>query len=603
MFWRMRVLPFAAVLATALMSTACTPSASSTGAHGTPVEGGTATFAEAAGAKPDYILPMMTPVHQSIANIEQFGRLSYRSLYWIGKNGSPAIDPAMSLAGDPVYSNGNKTVTVTLKDYKWSDGTPVTARDVEFWISLYRANKDRVAGYIPGEFPDNITSVTATNDTTFVLQLSEAYNPQWFTYNELSQLTPIPQHTWDKTSPSGTVGDFDRTPATARQVWTMLDAAAQDTSSYGANPLWKVVDGPWILSEYRSDGYAAFTPNKQYSGSNKPHLDKFVEQPFTSEATELNVLRSGHTIDYGYLPIPEMAQAGSLKSLGYTTQPWQQWGTNFIELNHANPQTAKFIKQTYIRQAMQLLVNQPSYIKGPLRGTGSEAYGPIELNPPNSFLTKYDPSKALPYDPSKAKNLLTSHGWTVTPNGASTCGNPGTGDNQCGAGIAAGDKLEFNLEYVSGIVSVDQEMQALKSDFSTAGIQINLSQSPGNTVLADVAPCKPGAPCKWQILNWGGPWIYGINPFPSDDQMFQTAAGSNYGQYSDPKADQLIQATVHNDDPQALPALANYLANSVPVLWMPEELYRVSAISAKLSGVGAQSPILSLTPEDWQLTK
>jgi hypothetical protein len=36
---------------------------------------------------------------------------------------------------------------------------------------------------------------------------------------------------------------------------------------------------------------------------------------------------------------------------------------------------------------------------------------------------------------------------------------------------------------------------------------------------------------------------------------------------------------------------------------MPEELYRVSAISTKLSGVGAQSPILSLTPEDWQRTK
>jgi peptide/nickel transport system substrate-binding protein len=547
---------------------------------------------------------MMTPAHQSIANIEQFGRLSYRSLYWIGKNGQPTIDPAMSLAATPVYSNNNRTVTVSLADYNWSDGKPVTSRDVEFWINLFRANKTSVAGYIPGEFPDNIASFTATNDKTFVLQLTEAYNPQWFTYNELSQLTPIPQHVWDRTSSSGTVGDLDRTPATAQQVYKFLEGQSSDTSTYGTNPLWKTVNGPWILSQYRSDGYAEFVPNSSYSGPNKPHLAKFVEQPFTSEATELNVLRSGTSIDYGYLPVQEITQAGSLKAQGYRTDPWRQWGTNFIELNFNHPTAGKLIKQTYIRQAMQSLINQPSYIKGPLRGTGSVNSGPIQVDPPNSFMTKYDPASALPYDPEKAKSLLTSHGWTVVPNGASTCASPGTGPTQCGAGIAAGEKLSLNLEYSSGIVTVDQEMQALKSDFSAAGIEINLNQAPFNTVLADVAPCKPGAStCKWQIINWGGGWIYGINPYPSDDQLFQTGAGSNYGGYSDPKTDALIAAAVHKDDPQGVVALANQLANQVPVLWMPTELYRISAISSRLTGTGTQSPILSLTPEDWQLTK
>jgi hypothetical protein len=50
--------------------------------------------------------------------------------------------------------------------------------------------------------------------------------------------------------------------------------------------------------------------------------------------------------------------------------------------------------------------------------------------------------------------------------------------------------------------------------------------------------------------------------------------------------------------------VANDLANQVPVLWMPTELYRISVISNRLFGVNMkQSPILSLTPEDWQLTK
>jgi len=605
---RLRALPLAAVAIMLTATAACSAHSSTPGTHGKPIVGGTATFAESAGGKPDYIFPMMTPVHQSIANIEQFGRLSYRSLYWIGKDGQPTIDPAMSLAQAPVYSNDDKTVTVTLNDYTWSDGKPVTTRDVEFWINLFRANKTTVAGYIPGEFPDNIASFTAKDDKTFVLQLKEAYNPQWFTYNELSQLTPIPQHVWDKTSADGTVGDLDRTPSSAVQVFKYLDGQSTNTSNYGTDPLWKVVDGPWILDQYRTDGYAAFIPNKNYSGPTKPKIAKFVEQPFTSEATELNVLRSGKTIDYGYLPVQEIAQSGSLKSQGYQIDNWAEWGTNFIALNFNQPVAGPLLKQLYIRQAMQSLVNQESYIKGPLRGTGSVNYGPIMVKPANTFLSGYDSASALPYDVNKAKTLLSSHGWTVTPNGASTCASPGTGANQCGAGIAAGTKLQLNLEYSSGVVTVDQEMQAMKSDMSAAGIQLNLSQAPFNTVLADAAPCKPGASagtCKWQIINWGGGWIYGINPFPSDDQLFQTGAGSNYGGYSNAQTDQLISAAVHQNDPQGLSKLANQLANQVPVLWMPTELYRISVISNNLTGtgLGKQSPILSLTPENWQLTK
>jgi len=600
---RFRTLPLAVVAVTLVVATACSANpVKSSGPTGTPLDGGTATFAESAGGKPDYIFPMMTPIHQSIANIEQFNRLSYRSLYWIGKDDQPVIDPTLSVAKDPVYSDGNTSVSVTLNDYKWSDGQPVTTRDVEFWINLFRANKEIAAGYIPGSFPDNITKFTAVNDKTFTLKLNKAYNTQWFNYNVLSQITPIPQHVWDKTSASGSVGDLDRAPATAKQVYAFLDKQSSDVSTYGKNPLWQTVNGPWVLSNYRTDGYAEFTPNKNYSGPNKPHLDKFVEQPFTAEATELNVLRSGKTIDYGYLPVQEIAQENTLKASGYSIAPWQSWGTNFIVMNFNQPQAGPLIKQLYIRQAMQSLVNQAAYIKGPLRGTGSVSLGPIQIS---NFMKSYDTSKTLPYNPDKAKTLLTSHGWTVTPNGASTCTTPGTGATQCGAGIAAGTKLQFNLEYSSGVVIVDQEMQAMKSDFSAAGISLNLSQAPFNTVLGDVAPCKPGdSKCKWQIVNWGGGWIYGINPYPSGDQLFASGAGSNYGGYANKNSDALISAAVHQDNPQGLVAVANDLANQVPVLWMPTELYRLSAISNRLSGVNLkQSPILSLTPEDWQITK
>ena len=66
----------------------------------------------------------------------------------------------MSIANPPVYSNGNKTVTITMKsNYKWSNGQPITANDLLFNIDLIKAaikaSPANWAGYVPGQFPDN----------------------------------------------------------------------------------------------------------------------------------------------------------------------------------------------------------------------------------------------------------------------------------------------------------------------------------------------------------------------------------------------------------------------------------------------------------------
>jgi peptide/nickel transport system substrate-binding protein len=48
--------------------------------------------------------------------------------------------PSMSIANTPTYSNGDKTVTISLKSsYKWSNGQPITANDLLFYIDLIKA--------------------------------------------------------------------------------------------------------------------------------------------------------------------------------------------------------------------------------------------------------------------------------------------------------------------------------------------------------------------------------------------------------------------------------------------------------------------------------
>jgi peptide/nickel transport system substrate-binding protein len=590
-----------AVAAAALAASACTSSGNSGG--GTPTSGGTATFALQPGTTPNYIFPMLTAAYYSVANIEQFQRLSFRSLYWIGNaQGQPVVDPAMSLAAQPTYSDHDSVVTIHLANYKWSDGQPVTTRDVAFWINLLKANKANFAAYIPGEFPDNLKSYKVVNAKTIELTLTGSFNPTWFTYDQLSQITPLPTQVMDKTSATGKAGNYDQTTAGAKQVFNFLTAQSKDTSTYGTNPLWKTVDGPWKLVSYQSTGYAKFQANPAYAGPTKPKLKYFVEQPYTTDSAELNVLRSGNTINYGYLPEQEAAQSGELSSQGYTTTPWTGWGTTFFLMNWQNPTTGPLVKQAYIRQAMQSLIDESSYVKGPLKGYGHVNYGPVPSQPQNPYVDSYEAKGPWPFSPKTAKSLLSSHGWAVKPNGVDTCTSPGSGASHCGPGIKAGTQLSFTLKYGSGIVWVSQTMQALKSQFSQAGIQINLASAPFDSIISLLTPCKASqASCSWQMLNYGGGWTYGVDPYPTGDQLFATGSGSNSSNYSDPKADQLISSTVHST--ASLTQYENYLAQQVPVLWMPQPDYQISEISNKLHGTSPQSPIESLTPENWYFTK
>src|ERR1035441_5080046 len=66
--------------------------------------------------------------------------------------------------------------------------------------------------------------------------------------------------------------------------------------------LWKVVDGPFLLTQYdASDGGATVVPNPDYSGPVKSSLKALVLAPFTTDASEFAQLQSGTAIDIGYV--------------------------------------------------------------------------------------------------------------------------------------------------------------------------------------------------------------------------------------------------------------------------------------------------------------
>ena len=597
--------------AAALLLASCGSSSSTsvnTAKGHTRVTGGTAYFAEAAGASPNYIFPLTPGADFSVANA-QFDYLMYRPLYFFGVGNKAELNSSLSLANPPVYSNNDKTVTITLKKYKWSDGESVTSRDVIFWMNLLKANKTDWAAYVPGDFPDNVVSYTAPNSSTVVFKLNKSYSPTWFTYNELSQITPLPL-AWDKTSmsapaPSATSTTApDLTTSGAQAVYKFLNSQASDLSTYATSPIWSVVDGPWKLSSFTTAGEAAFVPNSDYSGPVKPSLSRFVMLPFTSSSSEFNVLRAGNNaITYGYLPVTDLSQKSYVESIGYKVEPWIDFGFDYWVENYNNPTYGPLFQQLYFRQALQHLVDQPQWISSFLKGYAEPSYSPVPLAPANSFADSNSKSNPYPYSVSAAKDLLTSHGWKMV-NGVMTCESPGNSATECGQGVSRGLALNLNLQYASGITSVTQEMDAYQSAAKQVGININLSSAPYNSVTGNAQPCTSHqAACKWEMANWATGWDYSPDFYPTGGEIFGAGGGSNNGSYNSSQANALIAAThTSSDTTQVLDAYQNYMVKQLPVVYQPLPAYEIALVSSKLGGV-TQNPYLNLTPENWYFTK
>jgi peptide/nickel transport system substrate-binding protein len=593
-------------------STSTTPA--STATAGAKVKGGTAVWALPPSSAPNYIFPFESSAFLSTYNSLSFAQLMYRPLYWFGAGAQPLVNPSLSLANPPTWS-GN-TATITLKHYMWSNGSPVTTADVMFWINMLKDPKVGPVDYgAYNGFPDAfVSSIRAVSPTELQMTTKRAYSHTWFLYNNLSQITPMPA-AWDRTASGPSACATKITDCTA--VYTYLDAQSRQLATYASAPIWSIVDGPWKLSAFNADGHATFVPNARYSGPVKPTLSKFEEVPFNSEATEYKALRSppagGQKIDVGYLPLadaPAKPAGSSLMSPGanplpgYTLRPLYIWGINYFVMNfQSSTGNGPLVRQLYFRQALAHLLNQEAVIKGPLHGYGAPTVGPVGNTPVTQFLSPLLKSgNPFPFDPAKARSLLTSHGWKAVPKGVvTTCAAPA----RCGPGISSGHRLVFNLNYVAGTSWIAQEMTQLQSSALLAGIKINLQpESFAQIAALAVSNCKVAKlPCNWDMANWGSGWLFGPDFAPTGETLFKCGAIANSGGYCAPLNDALINKTLTSDNLSFMYQWQNFLARQLPVMFQPNGVYQLTEIASNLKGVTPQSPTLSINPENWSFVK
>jgi peptide/nickel transport system substrate-binding protein len=588
-----------------LLAAGCGGASSSGNSSGSVVNNATVTVAEQPGANPNYIFPVTPAADCTVANYMDLFYLMYRPVYWWGSGSQAGVNYNLSLATAPDYSNGGKTVTLHLKPYKWSDGMPVTASDIVFWMNLVKANKSDFCNYIPGELPDNVSSYEAVNPSTFQITFTKVYSQQWMLGNELSLLIPLPKQVWDRTSAAGPIGNFDATTSGAKKVFSFLNDQAEQMGTFASNPLWRVVDGPFKLQAFTTTGQATFVPNPSYSGPRTGHIGKLVELPFTSEAAEYNALRAGD-VDYGYLPFTDAAQSATLKGFGYAVDPWYTWAISYEWFNFSNPTAGPIFDQLYVRQAFQEMINEPQLIKDVFYGYATPTNGPVPTTPLTSLASPLERSTYYPYDPAKARDLLTSHGWSKNAQGTLQCASPGTGQGQCGAGISRGAQMNFTLLTSSGVQELTSEAEVLKSVAGGVGVTITIQQQPANTVFSLAVPCNhsTGAGCKWDIINAGTPTLFFIPPtYPTGDFDFHSGAPLNAGAYTNATNDADILSTDLESGTGPMYTWEDFLVQQLPVIWLPNNAYQISLIKNTVHGAGAQSAYAAITPEDWYVTK
>ena len=449
----------------------------------------------------------------------------------------------------PTQANGGissdgLTITWKLKpNLKWSDGQPITSKDVVFtWKSQINPTNSVVStsGF------DVISSIDTPDDQTAVVHYSSPY-PGW-------QLTFA-------VGGQGISGGLLPEHLLANVTTDLAKEAEIHQPTAAA--------GPFMIKEWVSGDHMTLVQNPNWSGD-KPKLDqiniKFVPDPETA----LAALKTG---DVDMNPDFAESDVDTIKALEpavhVSVSPAPSYEHLFFNLGITNS-TVKDAKgqvignsdkpgfcpfqDVNVRKAFMLATDRDSINKNLLSGYATVPATLFPNNPPwtNESLKPY------PYDPDQANQLLDAAGY---PKGA----------DGIRAGTCNGKPVKFSLgiETTTKQVRVDT-MNALNDMYSKIGVELKPNPIPAGTYFGSY---DAGADLKTGKFDLA---IYttGIYPDPDPGQIWTCAGvpskghpgGNNDWHLCDPKMDELVKATQvfdQNQRVQAFYALQQYMYDQV----------------------------------------
>jgi peptide/nickel transport system substrate-binding protein len=510
----------------------------------------------------------ITPV--SFNSTSNFGTdYMYQGLLWV--NSHDVINFKRSIAESITVSNDDQTYTVKMNPkWHWSDGHPVTAADAVYAWELAHWSSLKGAPWIDSNVGshsfDEIQSATVLGPYEFSVNMVKPVSPLYAELSSLGYFSPVPKFAVDKYS-------------NPNQELSWLVKVGVNPN----NPLFKIVDGPYDVSKVIKNDYFVMTANPNYDG-HKPTIKTVIFQGEQTSAGEFAGLKTGL---FAQALIPNSYYTAGKGLTGYVEKPVPyNFGFSMIQPNYSSqaPAIGGLFNKLYIRQAMQMGIDQPGIISALYHGDGVPEWAPVPRLPSSPF---YDTAtKGYAYDPAKGLALMESHGWKLNSNHVLT---------------RNGVTMAFTMLTSSGQTTLDEEAQLEKADWAKEGFDVTLELIPFDTLITDVTtPTDAG---KWTLADWGG-WSTGIG-FPPLS-LYETGAANNFGGYSNAHLNALAASAYQPGTPaqiyQRIHAYDLYSAQQLPVLLEPETTSPYQVVKPWLHGVIKYSIPIDSYQEIWRWT-
>lgn len=291
------------------------------------------------------------------------------------------------LATDYSVSEDGLLWTVHIRDdVKFTDGEPLTARDVAFTYNTVKESSS------VNDFT-MLDHAEALDDTTVVFHMTRPFSIWPYT---MAVVGIVPEH-------------------------------AYDSASYGSNP---IGSGRYILKQWDKGQQVILDANPDYYGE-QPNMQR-VTIVFMEEDAAFLAAQAGE-VDLAYTSATYSDQTVE----GYSLAAYESVDNRGFNLPAVPEQTTEsgetigndFTADVQVRRAINIGVDRQEMIDHVLNGYGSPAYSVCDQMP------WYNSASEVTYDPEKAKLLLDEAGWK-------------TGED--GIREKDGVKAELNLLYATG---------------------------------------------------------------------------------------------------------------------------------------------------------
>jgi len=417
----------------------------------------------------------------------------------------------------PTIQNGGvsadgKTVTWKLQQgLVFSDGKPVTCSDFKFTWQAYMTPG---VGVVSTTGYKDLETVDCPDPYTIVLKFKEFYAP----YIALFQNDLIPQSAGDPKDMKNWA--FNRKP---------------------------IGTGPFKVDEWQADSFITLSRNPNYREKDKPYLDQVIIRIVPSSEVAMQLLSSGE-VDIMWnnteADLPLVQKMPNVK----ISDPLQIGGErlflNMAENKDPSDPTKPhlILSDVKVRQALAYGINKRRMIDRLLGGKSPD--GSSELNYGYYNCTNI---KAYPYDPDKAKQLLTEAGWVPGPDGIRVAK---------GAKVAPdGTRLRLKYSTTSGNKLREDTQVLVVEDMKAIGVDMFIENAPSSVVIGSWDAASPRRRGNFDIIMYTtnaslDPHSQMVNLFASTSiPTEKNTGGTNYSRFSDPKVDDLLKQAASIPDP------------------------------------------------------